>query len=294
MFTDLLHTNQFEIQTIGIYSLLAFGVQVSMRSGSFSLAAIGFYAIGSYAAAYFTTHHQSTVFAIGAGLVISVVVGWLLARLLLRLRDLYLAMATVAFDLLVSVVALNWTSVTGGPLGIYNIPRTVTVEWVLAAVVVVGIGLTLLEAGAGGRIYEAVREDEQLAQTLAIESNAYRRFTFVLSAGLGSLAGALHALSAYAISPGDTGFDTVILILAMVIIGGYTRWFGAVIGAALLVLVPLELSVLGRWWPVVYGVGLLLLAVYAPQGIIGLVRRLSIRLSRALRPVPGTAAAAAP
>lgn len=278
-------SHQYDIQAIAIYALLAFSVQVSMRSGAFSLASIGFYGVGSYSAAYLAKHGHSTIYAVAAGILISAVAGWILARLLVRLRDLYLAMATVAFDLVVGIIAINWTSVTGGPAGLYSIPVRVSMWAMVVTVAVVAAILTLLEAGVLGRTFVAIREDEQLAQSLSIDANRQRRFAFVLSAMIGSLAGSYHSLSSFAITPEDISFNLIILILAMVIIGGFTSWVGALFGAILLTWVPLELSGLGRWWPVVYGAGLLLIAVYVPRGIFGVVHSLVQRLTvRAPRP----------
>jgi branched-chain amino acid transport system permease protein len=279
--------SSFEIQAAALAAMLAIGVGISLRAGSFSLAAIGFYGVGAYTAAYLVKDGHSTVVSIVAGLAISAVLSWLLSRLLLRLRDLYLAMATLAFDLLVGVVALNWTSVTGGPLGIYSIPNTISADEVVIALVVVALLATVLELGVGGRAGVLVREDDQLAQSLAVNPDAYRRFAFVLSAVVGSLAGSLYALSNFAINPDIVGFDAVILILAMVIVGGFTSWVGALIGAILLVQLPLHLSELGTWWPVVYGSALVFIAVYAPGGILGLLGLVRRQLSR--RAAPATA-----
>lgn len=274
MFASWLNSHQYDVQSIAIDALLAFSIQVTMRSGAFSLAGIGFYGVGSYSAAYLAKHGHSTLYAIAVGIVISAVVGWILARLLVRLRDLYLAMATVAFDLVVGIIALNWTSITGGPTGLYSIPVRITMWDMIITVFVIAGVLALLEAGVIGRISVATREDEQLAQSLSIDTNRQRRFVFVLSAMIGSLAGSYHSLSSFAVTPDDVSFNLIILILAMVIIGGYTSWFGALCGAVLLIWVPLGLSSLGKWWPVVYGAGLLVMAVYVPRGIFGSIQAL--------------------
>lgn len=275
-------TNSYALQNLALAAMLAIGVQISLRTGSFSLTAIGFYGIGAYTAAHLAKSGHSTVLAILAGVVLSVVLAWLLARLLLRLRDLYLAMATLAFDLLVGVVALNWTSVTGGPLGIYAIPKAVSTTAIVVLLVVVIIVVAALELGVGGRASVVVREDDQLAQSLGLHPDRYRRFGFVLSAAVGALAGALYALSNFSINPDIVGFDAVIATLAMVIVGGYTSWFGALLGAFLLVQLPLQLSGIGKWWPAVYGAALLFIAVYAPGGIVGLLASAVGRGRRAL------------
>jgi branched-chain amino acid transport system permease protein len=269
------------IQTIAIYALLAFSIQVALRSGIFSLAGIGFYAIGSYGAGVLTaTHGWHAVPAIAAAVIGCAVLGWLLARLLVRLRDLYLAMATVAFDLMVGVIALNWKGVTGGPIGLFGIPLAVTTLTLVLTVVVVAALLYLMEHGTVGRTLEVVREDEQLAQSFAVDTGRYRRLAFVVSSMLGGLAGAYHALVFNTVSPGDAGFNLIVLALTMVIIGGFGSWIGALVGAILIAWLPLKLEGFSDWWYAIYGGIMILMATFIPGGLYGVARQLG-RWSRA-------------
>jgi branched-chain amino acid transport system permease protein len=293
--------NETIFQQIIIYALLAFSIQVALRTGIFSLAGIGFYGIGSYAAALLVQKGWPTVLAIAAAVVLCALVGYLLAVLLVRLRDLYLAMATVAFDLMVGILALNWTKLTGGPLGLVGIPVKVTTLGIFITLVVAAGGLFLLERGTMGRAMVVIREDENLAQSLSIDIRRYRRFAFVISAMLGCLAGAFHALLYIAVLPGDAGFDLIVLALTMVIIGGFGSWLGALIGAILLTWIPLKLTSIGEWWNVVYGGIMILMATFIPGGILAIIRMLwgrgpgaklpGLPARRAKRsPLPGQAA----
>lgn len=267
--------NESLIQNILIYALLAFSIQVALRSGVFSLAGIGFYAIGSYMAAVLVGDHGvATVLAIAAAVAVCGLLGWLLAWLLVRLRDLYLAMATVAFDLMVGVVALNWDGVTGGALGLFGVPISVTTLGIFVTVVVVIVLLTLMEKGTMGRTLETVREDEELAESFAVDPRRYRRFAFVVSSMLGALAGAFHALLFTTVSAGDAGFNLIVLALTMVIIGGFGSWVGALIGAILIAWLPLRLEGLSEWWYALYGALMIVVATYVPGGIYGVVRQL--------------------
>jgi len=273
--------NESLIQTILIYALLAFSIQVALRSGVFSLAGIGFYAIGSYVAAVLVGDHGvPTVPAIAVGVALCGVLGWLLAWLLVRLRDLYLAMATVAFDLMVGVVALNWDGVTGGALGLFGVPITVTTLGMFVTVAVVIVLLFFMERGTIGRTLETVREDEELAKSLAVDTRRYRRFAFVVSSMLGALAGAFHALLFSTVSAGDAGFNLIVLALTMVIIGGFGSWIGALIGAILIAWLPLRLEGFSDWWYALYGGMMIVVATYIPGGIYGVGRQLLRRSSR--------------
>jgi branched-chain amino acid transport system permease protein len=266
-------SNQVLIENILIYALLAFSVQVALRSGIFSLAGIGFYAIGSYAAALLVKDGWPAVLAVLAALALTGILGFLLAVLLVRLRDLYLAMATFAFDLMVGVVALNWSGLTGGALGVNLIPVSVSLLGLILTTLAVAVLLTLMETGTLGRTLSAIREDEQLALSFAVDSRRYRRFAFVISSMLGALAGAMHALIFNVIQAQDAGFSLIVLALTMVILGGFGSWVGAAIGAFLLTWIPLHLTVVGVWWPVYYGGATVLVATFVPGGLTALIRR---------------------
>lgn len=260
--------NETLIQNVLIYALLAFSIQVALRTGIFSLAGIGFYAIGSYTAALLVKKGWSAPLAILAAIALTVLLGYLLAVLLVRLRDLYLAMATFAFDLMVGVVALNWNGVTGGALGVTAIPLVTGTLALFLTVAVAAALLTLMERGVLGRTMVTIREDEELAQSFAVNTRRYRRFTFVVSCVLGAFAGAFHALIFGVIEPTDAGFSLVVLALTMVIIGGYGSWVGALVGAFLLTWLPLRLTSLGDWWPLVYGALMIIIATWVPGGLV--------------------------
>jgi len=141
-------------------------------------------------------------------------------------------------------------------------------------VVVAAVLLGLMERGVMGRTMVAIREDEELAQSFAVDTKRYRRFTFVVSCVLGCLAGAYHALLFGVIEATDAGFALIVLALTMVIIGGYGSWLGALVGAFLLTWLPLRLTSFGDWWPLVYGVLMILIATWIPGGLVGTARDL--------------------
>jgi branched-chain amino acid transport system permease protein len=182
-------------------------------------------------------------------------------------------MATFAFDLMVGVVALNWSGLTGGALGVNLIPVSVSLLGLILVTIGVVVLLTLMESGTLGRTLVAVREDEQLALSFAVDSRRYRRFAFVISGMLGCLAGAMHALIFNVIQAQDAGFNLIVLALTMVILGGFGSWVGAALGAFLLTWIPIRLTSVGVWWPVYYGGATVLVATFAPGGLIGLARR---------------------
>jgi branched-chain amino acid transport system permease protein len=184
-----------------------------------------------------------------------------------------MGLATIAFDLVVVVLALNGGTLTGGPLGLFGIPVRVTVPQLVGVVAVVGYLLTRLETGRTGRYFDALRNDEPLAAALGIRVNRWRVFAFTLSAAIAALSGSMHVLLFNAISPEQFGFSLIILVLSMVVVGGAASWVGALIGAALIEFLPEFLSTFDKWRDVAYGVLLILVVGYAPDGILGLVQQ---------------------
>lgn len=265
-------TNIILIQSTFVGLLMALSLQVPIRFGVFSFAGIGCYGIGAYVAAIMTIRYEwPAVAAIGAGMLIAGVVGYLLALTVRRLGGLYLGMATIAFDLIVGVLAVNGGDLTGGPSGLFGaLADVTTLHLVLISVVVVGL-LAYSERGAIGRRVEAVREDPELAASMGIDVRRHRQAAFVISALLGACAGGLNVLLRTTIAPTDIGFSLVVLALTMIIVGGSRSWAGALIGAMIFTWLPSFLEFSGQWQKVIYGVIVALAAIWVPGGLLGMM-----------------------
>lgn len=274
------------VQSTLISLLLALSIQVPLRAGVFSFAGVGSYAIGAYAAAIMTIRLQvAPVLAIGVGVVIAAVAGYLLALLVARLSGLYLGMATIAFALFLGVVAVNGGELTGGATGLYGAISTLTTGHVVAITVLVVLLLVVSERGAFGRRIDAVREDPQLAVSLGIDVGRVRRRVFVVSGALGACAGGMNSLLRTTVSPETIGFHLVVTALTMIIVGGALSWAGAAIGAVIFTWLPSVLQFVGDWQPVVYGVLVALAAVYMPTGLLGVAQSAWRRARRRALPV---------
>ena len=144
--------------------LMALSVQVPLRMGVFSFAGVGSYGIGAYAAALMTIHWQlGSLEAIGLAVVMTAFIGLLLGLVIARLAGLYLAMATVAFDLIIGVIAINGGTFTGSSTGLYGVLSDFTMPMMFTLTLIV-LGLVVLsEHGKIGRRVHAVRDDQQLA-----------------------------------------------------------------------------------------------------------------------------------
>lgn len=260
--------------------ILALSVQVPLRMGVFSFAGAGSFGIGAYAAGLMVLHWESSALvAIGASMLLTAIIGLLLGLLIFRLNGLYLAMATVAFDLTVGVVALNGGDFTGSSTGLYGVladfSMTTLVVLTLAALVLVALS----ERGRIGRRVDAVRDDPELAASAGIGIRRYRLTAFFISGGLGGMAGAMTVLVRTTIGPLDIGFGLIVLALTMIIVGGALSWQGALIGAIIFTWLPDLLTFVGRWQELIYGIIVATAAVLLPRGIHGL----AVDLKRAVQ-----------
>jgi branched-chain amino acid transport system permease protein len=281
------------IQNAMLYSLVGLSVYVALRAGMFSLAGVGFYGIGAYCCGRLVIEGVPTPVAIVAALALAATLGFALALVFGRLRDLYLVMATFAFVLLIEILAREWDAVTGGAVGLLGIPVEVTTAGLGAALVIATAVVVASEHGRGGRTLAAVRGNEELARTLGIPVLRRRIVAFVLSCMLGSLAGALYALMFNIMTPDQISFAFIVDALTMIVIGGTAAWYGPLIGATIVIWLPELLRFTGDWRTLVQGVVVVVIVVYFPGGASSLVQ-LTARFLARRRPVIGEAPIALP
>jgi branched-chain amino acid transport system permease protein len=270
--TDFFAANVVLVQATFIGLMLALSVQVPLRMGVFSFAGAGSYGIGAYAAGIITVAYSPPgLVAVLAAAVLTAVIGFLLGLVIARLSGLYLAMATVAFDLIISVVAVNGGDLTGGPTGLFGVLSDFdTTQMIIVTLVVLAL-VALSERGRTKRRVDAVRDDPELAASVGISVRRYRLVGFVVSGALGGAAGAMNMLVRSTVSPQDIGFGLIVLALTMIIVGGARSWKGAVIGAVIFTWLPELLDAVGEWQALIYGVVVALAAVFLPRGIHGLI-----------------------
>lgn len=275
------------IQGTMVSFLLALSVQVQLRTGVFSLAGIGFYAIGTYASAIFTAHVSgNAILALLFGIACACVVGYLLALLTSRLDGLYLAMATVAFDLILTVLATNGGKLTGGATGLYGVISDLNMTEVFAVTLLALVVVALTERGNVGRRIVTTRTDAPLAVSLGINVRWLRTASFLASAALAASAGGVNVLLRMTIVPTDVGFSLVVTILTMIIVGGMRSWLGVLIGAVVFTWLPYLLTIVGEYQAIVYGAFVLIASVFLPDGILGVATALIRKLGDLRRPAP--------
>jgi branched-chain amino acid transport system permease protein len=283
------HVHQVLVQQSAIFVLMAMSFQVVLRSGVFSFASIGFFGIGGYAVANMAKHGIPTVANLLVVTFGAFAAGYLMSLPLVRLRGLYLGMVTFAFDQIIVVVGNNGGKLTGGPVGLYGVPLDVDTTDIIIAAVLGVLLISQLERRSLGRSLEALRTDENLARSLGVEVKRQRSFIFALSASLGALSGGLYVFAFSTFAPVSFGFDLLVSVLTMAVIGGVSSWLGAAIGAIFVTWFPDLFHFVGSWKSLVYGVLIIVVVVYEPNGILGLVDRglsAAVRLRRRVQAKP--------
>jgi branched-chain amino acid transport system permease protein len=265
-------------------ALLGLSVFLPLRCGQLSLATPGFYAIGGYTAALMSTR-LGALSGDGAlyplpSLLLELVVAALIAGAValaiggpvLRLRGIYLAIATIALVEILRVLNLN-LAFTGGATGIFAIPQPfddpagylLFASLLLAAICWLCARLEVLRLG---RAMEAIREDELTAGCMGIDTAQVKLISFVLSALVAALTGvvAAHFLNTWNARQGS--FDASITTLAFVVFGGSRTWLGPVVGGLVLTALPELLRPVGDLRLVVFGLVILVGPILFPQGLI--------------------------
>ncbi|MFC0531195.1 branched-chain amino acid ABC transporter permease [Phytohabitans kaempferiae] len=267
------------IQGMLISIPLALSVQIALRSGVFSFASIGFYGVGAYGTGILTMRGWPVLPAMLLMILISGLVAYLMSAPLIRLRGLYLGMVTFAFDLILTVVATNGGSLTGGALGLLGVPLGVGTGGLLAAAVVAIILVSQLERRSVGRALVGIKASEELVMSVGVDLRRRKRTVFAISAALGALSGSLYVSTFSTVSPTSAGFTLIITTLTMAVIGGTSSWIGAVIGTIIITWLPSLAATIGEYQHLVYGVVLVLVVMYAPEGVLGALRWLWHKLA---------------
>lgn len=269
-------------QLMAINTLLALSIYLTLACGQLSLANAAFMGIGAYLSASLTITGGWPFWAtLLAAIVVPMLVAAIIGLPTLRLRGVFLAIATIGLGEVLRVVIVN--RATGGAEGISSIPVK-TADWHLAVALAAAIFLCWrLRGSRMGYAFEAIREDETAARTMGINTTLYKLIALILGAALAGLAGALKAHLLHAITPGDYGFVLAVDILTFAVVGGSTSFLGPILGAVLLTALPEILrsnllrgvvNIQAGWQTqLLNGVILLLVILFLPNGLISLFTR---------------------
>lgn len=276
---------------VGMYVLIATGLSLLMGyAGQISLGHAAFFAVGAYTSGLSTTRWGfHPIPALLVALVLAALLALSVGLPTLRLRGHYLAMATLGFGEVVYIFLNASVSLTGGPSGFGGIPRlgveSLVIEdpracyvtvWAFALLALM-LTLNLIHSRVG-RALRTLHTGEVAASSVGVHVARYKLQAFVWSALLACLAGSFYAHFVTFISPSSFGLKASILFVAMVVVGGLSSVWGAVMGAVLLGLLPEVLRGFRDYDILVYGGILLGIMLFAPQGLFGALRELSSRL----------------
>jgi branched-chain amino acid transport system permease protein len=236
-------------ETILIYTILLFGLDIVVGYiGQVSLGHAALFGIGSYTAGVLFIHFGLPVWAtIPASIIVTAFFGGILALPALKVIGPYLAMVTLAFGTIAQILINEMTWLTEGPLGI-KLPKpqlmgTTMTEaeffWVVAAIMILAlIVVDRFVKSQMGRAFEALRDSPVACDCMGVSVYRFKVIAFVISAGFAGLAGCLYAYSEQYISPNTYNNELAVLFLLGIIMGGRKSRLGAVIGAAIIVLLP--------------------------------------------------------
>jgi branched-chain amino acid transport system permease protein len=274
------------IQFMLVNGILALSIYLTLYTGMFSLANAGFMAIGAFVGVILTQTLELP-FAVGivGGMIGAGLIAIPIGLPVLRLRDIYLAIATIGFGEVVRILILNFDplvssiigeriTLTGGALGIKGIPKMTETWHLLAFLAITVYVIVRVHQSRFGRAMAAIRQDERVAANMGINVVAVKNIVFIMSAILAGAAGAFSGHLTRIISPDGYGFAQAVNILAFAVLGGTASVVGPILGAMVLTGLPEVLRPVREYRGVINGLILMLVIVYLPGGLISFVLKL--------------------
>ena len=242
---------------------------IVLRAGVFSIATVGIVSVGAYFAAIVMKNYGLSIWLVApAAAVVGLAIGLLLSIPLARLRGPYQAIATLAFVQIVAAIALYAEPLTGGALGMNDIPKQVSTLGLLLALAIVLYILGSLSSTRVGHIFDALRQDEAVAGSLGISITFHHALAFALSGAIAALFGALQAGYIYSIEPHQYGFAMLAMTLAAVILGGRRSIWGPIVGAAIMTFLPEIARPLAENRLLLNGLLLIVVIIFLPRGVV--------------------------
>jgi len=284
---------------IGLYTIIVQGLGILMGyAGQVSFGHAAFFGLGGYTAAILSTRfHWPSLLALLAAIVVPGMVAAVIGKQTLKLRELYLALATLGFGILVHIVFNEGGELTGGPSGLSGIPHLAVggfsfdndqkffvLVWFI--LVLVSLGIRNLINSRTGRALCAIRESEYAAQNAGVDCARLKLQAFIFSALLAGLAGGLYAFYVTFISPSPFSFHASVQFVLMAVIGGLGTFWGPLLGAVVVValsellreVVPLLIPRAGgEYQIIIYGIILIVLMIYQPQGLSSIGKHFGLR-----------------
>jgi branched-chain amino acid transport system permease protein len=289
--------------SVGIFLLLGLGLNIVVGyAGLLDLGYVAFFSVGAYFTAILTGGQRVTFVglrppAIGADMpfyvalpivvVLAAVIGILIGAPVLRLRGDYLAIVTLGFGEIARVIfgstwaqglfggSAGMTAITSAPIGSFSFQDDPRHFYYLALVfcALAAFVSWRLQDSRIGRAWTAMREDEQVADAMGISTVRYKLLAFAMGGAIGSIGGAIFAVSIGSLQIASFGIIVSITALAIIILGGIGSIPGVVVGGLVLIGLPGVLSELQDYQLLIYGAALIAIMILRPQGLVPNVRR---------------------
>jgi branched-chain amino acid transport system permease protein len=259
-------------------------------TGVLSFGHAAYFGLGAYGAAMTIRYLvPSTALSLIVGILTGTIAAAIIGPLIIRLRGVYFAMVTIAFAQVFYFIAFRWSSVTGGDDGLTGwtrqplhlgfatsdiLHKPISFYYLLLAVFAVAVGvMAWLLRSPFGRTLIAIRENERRARFLGISVDQHIWFSWVISCGFVSLAGALYALLNNFVDPRALYWTQSGDFVIMAVLGGMRSFWGPLLGAAIFVVLQDYLSSATENWMSFIGLFFVLVVLYFPRGILGIIRR---------------------
>ena len=261
------------------YMLLCLGLNVIV--GYTGLCDLGFaakFAVGAYTSGVLVqAFHWNFWLTIPAAIVASMLAACIIGGPTLRLRSDYLAIVTLGFGEITRIVVRN-LSITGAASGLSGIPRpslfglqlTQGWQWYYVFLILVIVFIVIsnrIKNSRFGRALTYIREDEDAAEAMGVDTIRYKLWAFIMGTILGAVAGSFYAVKMTAISPNSFQFLQSANILLAVVLGGMGKIPGVIVGAAFFAVFPEIFRGIGEYRMLIFGVLLVLVMIFRPQGL---------------------------
>ena len=271
------------VYPVGMFVLMALGLNIVVgKSGLLDLGYVAFFAIGGYSAAILGTRTHLNIWEIlPIGMALAMLAGLILGLPTLRLRGDYLAIVTLGFGEIVRITAVNTPSI-GGPNGIPAVPNPPAIFgiqfdldhmrsffWVVLAMILLVIWMIRrFSVRRPGRAWEAIRQDEDVAMLMGVQTLKYKIWSFVIGAAIGGAAGVIFASNSMYVAPDMFTFNISILVLSCVVFGGMGNIWGVIVGSVILAYLPERIRFISDARQFVFGLALVIIMNVRPDGLL--------------------------
>ncbi len=271
---------------IGIYMVGAISVNLLLGyAGQLSLGHAAFFGVGAYVSALLCLELALPMWiGMVAGTLLAGLLGYVVAKLALKLRGAYFVILTISVAEILKLVGLNWVALTKGPMGLTDIPAAIihlatigTIDFgekipyyylvLMSAVLCASLQHRIVRSSLGRSII-SIRENEELAESVGINCYKVLVVIVVISASMTGFGGALYAHYVSFIDPGVFAFFFSVNLVMMVIGGGKGTFVGPIIGAVLFTLIPEWLRAFGDARMAVYALTVVFIVIFMPRGIL--------------------------